>query len=230
MPSSIVTGIAFEVAAGSTPRNSASASIVVTPGVATSTGLSSRSGNVGRTRHTASDLEIGRVVTGLAGDERVLPRARRREVVDRLAAAHHPRLGLNRHRLDATALEDPLVRACMLLEAHVEAGLVPIERVRVLHHELTHAEQATAWARLVATLRLEVVERLREIPVGAELGEVERHGLLVRHREHERATGAVGELEQLGHRSSGPSSPTARRERSPASTSPARRSRPSPRG
>jgi hypothetical protein len=44
-PSSVVTGIAFEVAARSMPRNSASASQVVTPGVSTSSGLSRRGGN-----------------------------------------------------------------------------------------------------------------------------------------------------------------------------------------
>ncbi len=47
MPSSFTTGIAFEVAAGSIPRNAASASIVPIPGVSTSSGVSSRSGNAG---------------------------------------------------------------------------------------------------------------------------------------------------------------------------------------
>ena len=47
VPSSFVTGIAFDVAAGSMPRKPASSSIVAIPGVATSSGLSSRSGNVG---------------------------------------------------------------------------------------------------------------------------------------------------------------------------------------
>jgi hypothetical protein len=47
VPSGFTTGIAFDVAAESTPRSSASASIVATPGVATSCGASSRSGNVG---------------------------------------------------------------------------------------------------------------------------------------------------------------------------------------
>ena len=47
MPSGFVTGIAFDVAASSMPRNSASASNVVTPGVSTSSGASSASGNAG---------------------------------------------------------------------------------------------------------------------------------------------------------------------------------------
>ena len=44
VPSSLVTGIALDVAAGSIPRNPASSSIVAIPGVATSAGLSRCSG------------------------------------------------------------------------------------------------------------------------------------------------------------------------------------------
>ena len=149
-------------------------------------------------RHASRDLEIGGVVAVLAGDERVLPGARRRQVVDRLAAAHHPRLGLHRDRLDPAALEDAVVRALVLPEADVEAGLVAVERVGVLHDELPHPQEPTPRARLVATLRLEVVERLRQVAVGAELREVERHRLLVRHREDEVAAAAVLQPEQLG--------------------------------
>ena len=64
-------------------------------------GASSRSGNSGARGIAARDLEVGGVVAVLAGDERVLARARRREEVDRLAAAHHPRLGLRRRRTRA---------------------------------------------------------------------------------------------------------------------------------
>ena len=46
-PSPTITGIAFDVAAGSMSRNSASASIVVAPGVSTSSGFSKGSGNFG---------------------------------------------------------------------------------------------------------------------------------------------------------------------------------------
>ena len=198
VPSSFVTGIAFDVAAGSMPRKPASSSIVVMPGVATSSGLVERLRERRRPRHAARDLEIGGVVAVLAGDERVLAGARRRQVVDRLAAAHHPRLGLHRDRLDPAALEDPVVRALVLLEAHLEAGLVAVERVGVLHDELPHPQQPAPGARLVTALRLEVVERLRQVAVGAELREVERHRLLVRHREDEVAAAAVLQPEELG--------------------------------
>ena len=48
-----------------------------------------------RRGHSAGDLEIGRVVAVLAGDERVLAGAGRREEVEGLAAAHHSRLCLH---------------------------------------------------------------------------------------------------------------------------------------
>ena len=84
-------------------------------------------------------------------------------------------------------------------ERGVEPFLVAIERVRVLHDELAHPDQPAARPRLVALLRLEVVEDLRQVAIGAELPRVERDRLLVRHREHELAPTAVGDLEQLGN-------------------------------
>ena len=144
-----------------------------------------------RARHAACDLEIGCIVAVRARDEGVLARAGRSEVVDRLAPAHHPGLGLHRDGLQPAALEDPLVCAGVLLEAHVEPGLVAVERVGVLHHELAHAQEAAARTRLVTALGLEVVEDLRQVAVRAELREVEGHGLLVRHREDERTARTV---------------------------------------
>ena len=66
---------------------------------------------LGRARDAARDLEVGRVVAVLAGDQRVLARARRREEVDGLAPAHHPRLGLDGVVLEPAALEDAVVGA-----------------------------------------------------------------------------------------------------------------------
>ena len=86
-------------------------------------------GKVGCRRHAGGDLEVGRIVAVLAGDERVLARAGRREEVLAAAAAHDPRLGRDLDRLEPAALEDPLVGARVLAEALVEPGLVPVERV-----------------------------------------------------------------------------------------------------
>jgi hypothetical protein len=85
------------------------------------------------------NLEVRRVIAVLAGDEHVLARPGWRQVVERLAAAHHPRLGLDAGDLDPAAVEDPLVGAAVPLEALVKPGLVTVERVRVLHDELADA-------------------------------------------------------------------------------------------
>ena len=154
-------------------------------------------GELGRARNGERDLEIGRIVTVLARHERVLARSGGREVVQRLLAAHHPALGRDATRLEAAALEDPLVGTLVRLEADVEAGLVPVERVRVLHHELADAEQAASGTRLVAVLRLEVVPGLRQLPVALELHRVEGERLLVRERKDVVTTVAVLELEEL---------------------------------
>ena len=112
-------------------------------------------------------------------------------------AAHHPRLGLDPHRVDPAALEDPLVRAPVRLERDVEAFLVAIERVRVLHDELADAEQSPTRARLVALLHREVVEDLRELAVALELARVECECLLVRQREDEVAAVPILEAKDL---------------------------------
>ena len=70
-------------------------------------------------------------------------------------------------------------------ERDVEPLLVPVERVRVLHHELAHAQEAAAGTRLVPVFRLEVVEDLRQVAVRAQLARVERDRLLVRQRQDE---------------------------------------------
>ncbi len=190
------TGIAFEVAARSRPRNPARSSQVAIPGVSTSSGASSASGKLGRARHAVGDLGVGRVVAALAGDERVLARARGSEKVERLAAPHHPRLGLHADGLELAAVEDPLVGPLVRLERAVEALFVAVERVRVLHHELADAQQAAARTLLVPLLRLEVVEDLREVAVRAELAHVERDRLLVRRGEHELPLRAVAQLHE----------------------------------
>src|SRR5258705_10632 len=72
-----------------------------------------------------------------------------------LPAAHDPRLGPDVVRLETAALPDALVRAPVRLEAPVEPGLVAVERVRVLHYELAHAQEPAPRPRLVAFLSRE---------------------------------------------------------------------------
>src|SRR5262249_32470019 len=109
----------------------------------------------------------------------------------------HPGLRLHRLVVDSAAPEDPVVGALVRAEADVEAGVVAVERVRVLHDELADPEQPAARTGLVAILRLEVVPGLRELPVALELARVEGEGLLVREREDEVAAGTVLHVEEL---------------------------------
>ena len=105
-------------------------------------------------------------------------------------------------RLDSTALEDAVVRVPVEPEAPLEPLRVAIEGVRVLHDELAHADQAAAWPRLVALLRLEVVPVLGQLLVAVDLPRVERKRLLVRQREHELAPEAVADVDDLRDRRS----------------------------
>ena len=164
---------------------------MVTPGVAISSGASRPGGRAGAAGRAARDLEIGRVIAALAEDERVLTGARGREKVDALGAPHHPALRLHGVHLEPAPLEDPVIRAALELEAAVEPFVVDVERVGVLHDEFAHAQQTTARSRLVAVLRLEVVEHLRQLLVRLQLADVERDRLLVRHRQDELAPVAV---------------------------------------
>src|SRR4029077_14833848 len=108
---------------------------------------------------------------------------RRREIVGRLAAAHHPRLRLHLVVLEPAPPEDLVVRALMRTEARLESFLVAVERIRVLHDELADADETRARPRLVAVLRLEVVPGLRQLPVALELACMKRERLLMRERE-----------------------------------------------
>jgi hypothetical protein len=138
---------------------------------------------------------VGEVVAVLTADEDVLARFGGRHEAGRLPPAHDPRLGLDEVRLETAALPDSLVRDLVRIEAPVEPGLVAVERVRVLHDELTHAQEPAAWPRLVPLLRREVVPELRQLLVRLQLARVERHRLLVRERQHEVAPVPVLEME-----------------------------------
>jgi hypothetical protein len=85
-------------------------------------------------------------------------------------------------------------------EAALEPFLVSVERVRVLHDELAHPQEPAPRPGLVAHLRLEVVEDLRQLAVRADLARMEGDRLLVGQREDERPAEAVLELPELGNR------------------------------
>ncbi len=189
-----------------------------------------RRGELGTPRDALRDLGVGRVVAALAADERVLAGAGGREEVDGQLAAHDPALRLHRVGLDAAAVEDPVVRLAVALEARERALLVAVERVRVLHDELADAEQAAARPRLVAVLDGEVVPELGQLLVRADLARVEGERLLVRHRQHELTAVPVGQVEELGDLVAAGRLPELERASGAGRATPGRRSRPSPRG
>ncbi len=160
------------------PRNSARASIVATPGVATSSGAPSASGTWAP-GDAPRRLDVGVVVAVLTAHQLVLTRLGRREEAGGLFAAHDPGLGLDEVDLEPAALEDPLVGCLVAVEARVETGLVAIERVGVLHDELAHPEEPAAGPWLVALLRAEVVPELWQLLVRLDLTGVKSHRLLV---------------------------------------------------
>jgi hypothetical protein len=110
-------------------------------------------------------LHVRGVAAGGAGGDPVLAGIARQHELDRFAASHRPRGGLDRERLQAAAREDPAIGVEVLLERLVEAGRVEVERVGVLHGELAHPQQTGLRPRLVA----ELSERTRpaELPVAA---------------------------------------------------------------
>ena len=142
------------------------------------------------------DLEVGGVRVAARHD--VLADGRRSHELVRAGAAHHPDVALDHVPAQAAAVEDPGVRGAVGLVAGVEPRGVAVERVRVLHDELAHAQHAALRTRLVAHLRLKVVPALRQVAVGADLARrVPGDDLLVRHRKHHAAAGAILEAKLL---------------------------------
>ena len=198
MSSSVTTGNALISAPAGTPSCWVTCSTVVAPACRPSrarpsapaaprraAACRSRPRRWPRTRSRQCDL----VLAGCAGGH----------VLVRADAAHHPHVRLDRVPLEPAAIEDLVVRTGEDLVLRVEARAVAIEGVRVLHDELARAEDAGARPHLVALLRLEVVEDQRQVAVRADLAcDVERHRLLVRHREHQLGALAVVQLEHLG--------------------------------
>ncbi len=86
----------------------------------------------------------------------------------------------------------------MLLVRTVEPLVVDVEAVGVLHHELAAAQQAGPRARLVAELRLDLVEVQRQVLVRAVqvLHEQGEH-LLVRRREEEVVATSILQPEEV---------------------------------
>ena len=139
-------------------------------------------------------LDVGGVVAVRAADVGVLADGGLGEELLRLRAAHGARGRLDDDVLEAELVEDPDVGLAVRGVGRVKTGVVDVEGVGVLHHELAAAQDAGAGTRLVAVLRLDLVDRERQVLVGGvEVLHDEREHLLVGGSEE--VVGALAVLE-----------------------------------
>ena len=144
------------------------------------------------------DLAVRGVAARLAQDQHVLAGGVEEHELVGLRSAHDPDVRGDRDGVQAEALEGPDVGAVLRVVARVQAGLVAVAAVGVLHDELAHADQPAAGARLVAPLRLEVIDLHRELAIRLDdVGEEDADDLLVGHREDHVPAVAVLEATQL---------------------------------
>ena len=151
----------------------------------------------GRRHRRGHGLDVRRVVAGGAAHEGVLADLGRREELLAGRAAHRPGHGRHDDELEAEPVEGRDVRVAVALVRALQAGVVDVERVRVLHDELASAQDAGAGSRLVAELRLDLVDHERQVLVGGVLAlDQQREHLLVRRAEEVVRALAVLEAEE----------------------------------
>ncbi len=132
----------------------------------------------------ADGLDVGGVPAVRAADVGVLAVLGGGEELLALAAAHRAGHRLDDDVVEAEPVEDPDVGLALGVVRLGQTGLVDVEGVSVLHDELAPAQQARAGPRLVAVLRLDLVERDRQVLVGrVEVLDGEGEQLLVRRAE-----------------------------------------------
>ena len=113
-------------------------------------------------------------------------------------AAHHARVALDHHAVEAAALVDAVVGGDLQTVALLQGLFAHVEAVGVLHDELARAQHAALGARLVAFLGLDVVPHLRQLLVAVDLARGEPgDDLFVGHGEDHVGALAVLEAEHL---------------------------------
>ena len=143
-------------------------------------------------------FRVRRVVAVRAAHERVLADLERREELLRCGAAHRAGHRRHDHVGQAEPVERAHVRDAVRLVRHLQAGIVDVERVRVLHRELAPSQQPGARPRLVTELPLDLVDRERQVLVGrVEVLHEQREHLLVRRREQEVRAASVLQAEEV---------------------------------
>ncbi len=144
-------------------------------------------------------LTVLRVPAAVAQHERVL--AERRQVHELVcpAATHDADVGPDGDHWQAASGEDLEVRVVMRPVLGVEARLVEIEAVGVLHGELAGADHPGPRAGIVSPLDLDLEDESRELSIRADLarGKAGDH-LLVGHGEHHAPVAPVLKARELG--------------------------------
>ena len=143
-------------------------------------------------------LGIGGVVARAAPHERVLADVDRREELLGGRSAHRPGHRRDDHGRKSESFEGLDVGIAMEVVRPIEALVVDVEAVRVLHHELAAPQQARSWTRFVAVLGLDLVDVQRQVLVRAvqSLHEQGEH-LLVGRRQQEVVAVAVAQAKQV---------------------------------
>ncbi len=141
-------------------------------------------------------LRVGRV-SALGEDERVLSDLAGEEELLAARAPHRPRDGRADDVGQAQPVEDPLIGLAHRVVGGVQPRLVDVEGVGVLHDEFAPADHPRPGAGLVPVLRLDLVEREGQVPVGGvEVLDQEREHLLVGRGQEVVGVLAVPQLEQ----------------------------------
>ncbi len=143
-------------------------------------------------------LDVGGVVARRAADEGVLADVHRGEELLGRRPAHGARHRRHDHVRQTEPVEQRDVGRAMGVVRRLQAGVVEVEAVRVLHHELAATQQTGAGTGLVAVLGLDLVDRQRQVLVRpADVLHEQREHLLVGRGEQEVGALAVLEAEQV---------------------------------
>ena len=108
-----------------------------------------------------------------------------------------PRRRLHGDGIEAEAFEDAPIGIEVPAESDVEAILIDVEGVRVLHEKLAGTQHTRLGPWLVAELPLEVVPDLRQLAVGAKLAREQREDLFMGRGEAEIGPTTIPQAEQL---------------------------------
>ena len=140
-------------------------------------------------------FQIGGVSAAVAESDAVLTRVRAHHELHGVTAAHVAGGRLHLDGLETHTGEYPVVCAAVSLELAVEAVEADVQRVGILHDELSHPEEAGLGPGFVPELGLEVIPELGQLPIGVQFrGEVGEH-LLVGEGQHEVGAPAILELD-----------------------------------